>query len=290
MTSAATFDHVVVIDWSAAATPRLGADSIWCAWLDTRTGEIDLTNIATRRAAIDVLSSRLADANGRVLVGVDFPLGHPVGHAAATGLMTDDEPRAWRATWTHLAHHLAAPPDDADDRWRIAAELNRRIGTPHYWGAPPSRAGAHLPSTRPLTRRLADLRLTEERLHASGRRPFTVWQLLGAGSVGSQAITGIALLERLRARLSERVAVWPFDTGIDRAPDAPIVIAEVWPSTIVVDHVEHPVKDARQVVAVAEWLADAQHAGRLATMFTPLLDPTEVSRVVDEEGWVLGVE
>lgn len=283
------FDHLVVIDWSAAATPRLGADSIWCAWLDTRTGEIDLTNIATRLAAIDVLTSRLAGANGRVLVGVDFPLGHPVGHAAAAGLVTAAEPRAWRATWSHLARELAAPPDDADDRWRVAADLNRRIGTPHYWGAPPSRAGAHLTSTRPVTRRLADDRLTEERLRAGGRRPFTVWQLLGAGSVGSQAITGIALLERLRTRFGDNLHIWPFDTGIDRVPDAPIVIAEVWPSTIDFDHVEHPVKDARQVIALAEWLADAQHTGRLVSMFTPQVDPGDVDRVVGEEGWVLGV-
>lgn len=283
------FDHLVVIDWSAAATPRLGADSIWCAWLDMRTGEIDLTNIATRHAALDVLASRLAGANGRVLVGVDFPLGHPVGHAAAAGLITAAEPRAWRATWSHLARELAAPPDDAHDRWRVAADLNRRIGTPHYWGAPPSRAGTHLTSTRPVTRRLADDRLAEERLRAGGRRPFTVWQLLGAGSVGSQAITGIALLERLRTRFADALHIWPFDTGIDRVPDAPIVIAEVWPSTIDIDHVEHPVKDARQVLALAEWLADAQHTGRLASMFTPRVDPADVDRVVGEEGWVLGV-
>jgi len=60
------------------------------------------------------------------------------------------------------------------------------------------------------------------------------------------------------------------------------VFAEVWPSAVEFDHVDHPVKDARQVIALAHHLASAPIAA-------PTLSADEERIVMNEEGWVLGV-
>jgi hypothetical protein len=122
-----------------------------------------------------------------------------------------------------------------------------------------------------------------------------VWQLLGAGSVGSQVLTGIPVVHHLRhhVALRDRARVWPFETGLATTPaadvDDAIVIAEVWPSSIPFDHVDHPVKDARQVIALAHHLAALDAAGSLGPLFVPSLTASEAAAVVAEEGWVLGL-
>jgi hypothetical protein len=66
-------------------------------------------------------------------------------------------------------------------------------------------------------------------------------------------------------------------------------VAEVWPSAIAFDHVDHPVKDARQVIALAGHFATLDEAGTLATLFTPSMTDLQRDAVLAEEGWVLGV-
>lgn len=285
------FHRVVIVDWSASSTPVTGADSIWICTLDVATGSFDVANVPTRAAAFDAIVGAV-DIPGRVLLGVDVALGYPLGFATRLGLTGTP----WDAIWEHISLHLHDDHRNRNNRWIVAADLNRRLGTNHFWGAPTAATGEHLTSTRPAwtSRHLPAYRATERRLLERGRRPFSVWQLLGAGSVGSQSLTCIPVLQRLRElpRLGDRVRVWPFETGLvlpgptDGTNDAighnDIVVAEVWPSAIDVDHVEHPVKDARQVIALAHWFAthearemvpDATHADRAAAL---------------EEGWVLG--
>jgi precorrin-8X/cobalt-precorrin-8 methylmutase len=176
-----------------------------------------------------------------------------------------------------------------NNRWAVAAQLNRRLGSPHFWGTPRTRADEWLTVTRPVEE-LPRWRTVEQRLRDGGRYPFSAWQLYGAGSVGSQALTGIPVVQRLRRHpaLRDRSAVWPFETGLgmeNRADVvfADVVFAEVWPSAIPFDHIDHPVKDARQVIALAEHLATTPLA-------TPTLTAAELAVVLAEEGWVLGVE
>jgi len=47
----------------------------------------------------------------------------------------------------------------------------------------------------------------ERKLLASGRRPFSVWQLLGCGAAGSQTLLGLPVCERLRAGLDSGLAL-----------------------------------------------------------------------------------
>jgi len=283
------FDRIVIVDWSAAATPTRGADSIWICELDTRAGTEVTRNPPTRWEASDLVESA-ALRPGRTLVGVDFPLGYPTGFAAAVGLGAP----SWAAVWRHLGEAVDDDARNRNNRWDVAREWNRRLGTPHFWGSPPSQADEWLTARMPRSGHvLPPYRECEARLRGNGLRPFTVWQLLGAGSVGSQSLTGIPAMHRLRHHpdLERRVRVWPFETGLTSAPcaaiDDAVVIVEVWPSAIGFGHVDHPVKDARQVIALARHLADHDRAGTLGALFAPAVDHPD--RVVDEEGWVLGL-
>ncbi len=274
------FDRIVIVDWSANAAPKRGADSIWICTLDTASGAVTVANHPTRTSAFDALTVA-ADSPGRVLVGVDFPLGYPTGCAAALGVRGNP----WSAIWEFLSADLIDDRRNRNNRWTVAAEMNRRLGVNHFWGTPPSAASEHLTPTRPewTERHLPTYRATEQRLRDRGLRPFSAWQLLGAGSVGSQAITGIPAMQRLRLhpRLAGRVRVWPFETGLQLPDDDGIVVAEVWPSSIPFEHVDHPVKDARQVVALAQWFAS--HSAADATPASDIAGATAL-----EEGWVLG--
>ena len=295
-----TFDAIVVVDWSASSTPKVGADSIWSVWWDARTGEGEPVNHSTRRAARDHLVQSLLDrpAGTRVLVGIDVSLGFPAGFAARAGLL-EAAPHGtppWLATWRHLATVIEDDDRNANNRWAVAADLNQRLGAHHFWGVPAAHATDHLTTTKPARTEahLAELRVTEQHLTATGHRPFAAWQLLGTGSVGSQTLTAIPVLHHVRthAGLADQCAVWPFETGHHLPTTPDIVIAEVWPSALeqqAVDREPYDVKDARQVVAMARRIRQVQRSGALGDWFT-LREPIDAADDVQrEEGWVLGV-
>ena len=105
------------------------------------------------------------------------------------------------------------------------------------------------------------------RVEAVAAGAKSCWQLAYAGSVGAQALTGIAALARLRRdpRLDGAV-VWPFETGL-AAPDAPIALVEIYPSLLT--PAAHPIRDAGQVQAAAAAFAALDAAGGLAALFAP---------------------
>lgn len=303
----ALFDRIVVVDWSASTAPKLGRDSVWSHVLDVTTDAADTVNHPTRRDAEDHLREVLTGTAGRVLVGCDFSYGYPSGFAGAAGLLEGlpaGRP-AWRATWDHLTTAITDGPANANDRFAVASSLNTRIspGPGPFWGTTSDRhVGTALTRTKApgfphacRTGSLAEHRITERRLHTRGAHPSSTWQLAGIGSVGSQSLTGIPVVARWRAdpALSHRSVVWPFETGMTSDPtggrsDA-IVHAEVWPSSIAIDLDRHDVKDAAQVICLAEHLAALDADGRLAAAFRPTVTTDELAAVLDEEGWILGV-
>ncbi len=114
---------------------------------------------------------------------------------------------------------------------------------------------------------------------------------MGAGSVGSQALTGIPVVEALRDHPVSPVSrVWPFETGLSvhRETGPRIVHAEIWPGAVPLNPALHPVRDAAQVLTLARHLAALDRAGTLARWFTPRLDPQQTGIVIREEGWILG--
>ncbi len=192
------FDSYLMVDWSAANTPRRGRDSIWLCHL-VRHGNTLLAaapeNLATRQAAHErlreLLCTDLAQQRS-VLVGCDFPFGYARGLAERLGLSRP----AWRAVWDEIASRLQDGPDNANNRFDVATQLNARISGRAFpfWGCPTRKAAPCLAKThhrRHEAEGLAERRLTDMRL----RRLQPGWKLLGTGSAGSQALTGIPVVD-----------------------------------------------------------------------------------------------
>ncbi len=288
------FDRFVVVDWSANSAPKLGRDSIWIAVHD-RTGggtdHVSVTNLATRASATTFLAELFESDPGSItLLGVDFSLGYPNGTATALGAVGTP----WSAMWTLLAHSISDDDRNANNRFVVAGDLNQRLtgAAAPFWGCPPQAASRYLTTTKPTTTApLAPFRAVENELRAQGRRPFSSWQLLGAGAVGSQSLVGIPRLHDLRRRFSDRIEVWPFTTGFRAPPlDAgAIIVAEVWPSMFDIDAADHRVRDAAQVGTTARWMADTDATEGLAALFSPAMSPEVSAAAIAEEGWVLGV-
>ena len=227
------FDTHIVVDWSAAAVPATGENSIWWAAVIGEGCTLEPRNPPTRHKAIESLAAFIAhelDAGRRVLAGFDFPFGYPAGVAER---LTGEASAL--AVWDWLAEHVRDEPGNGNNRFEVAERMNgfwKGIGP--FWGRPrqwsqfkniPTKETAR--TCRPRERRIADKL-------AKGAK--TVWQLAYPGSVGSQVIVGLPALKRLLAdpRIGGRGCVWPFDTGL-MAPDAreaPLVLAEIYPSLL----------------------------------------------------------
>ena len=283
------FDTVVIVDWSASATPspkRPSANAVWIA-AEGAAG-FPSCYFRTRAEAMDHLAAFLAQehaAGRRTLAGFDFPFGYPRGFAAALTGRAEA-----RAVWAHLAGRITDGPANANNRFAVAAEINAALpGGGPFWGRPAGLALPALPERgRGRTRRFPERRLVEDRV----RSAQPAWKLYTAGSVGGQVLMGLPALHRLLAdpRL-DGIAAWPFDTGL-AAPAAPIVLAEIYPSLLAAAVAgEEGIRDAAQVRVAARAYAALDATGDLAPLFTaaPDLTPEERAVVAREEAWILGV-
>ncbi len=296
----ALFDSYLIVDWSARSVPgpaRPAKDSIW--WTLARRGDGGIAAeppayARTRAEAVERLASLLdaeRRAGRRLLAGFDFPFGYPAGVA---GRLTGT-PEAL-ALWGWLAGAIEDDAGNRDNRYAVAERINSAWdgrgpmwGRPAHWHHPdvPVKARERQPRDHPPENRLADER-------AQGAK--TVWQLAYNGSVGSQVLLGLPALERLRAdpRLAGHLAVWPFETGL-AAPEAPIVLAEVYPSLIraavAAARREGEVPDAAQTRVNALAFARLDAEGDLAPLFAgpPDLSPAARRLVETEEAWILGL-
>jgi hypothetical protein len=161
-------------------------------------------------------------------------------------------------------------------------------GVGPFWGRPATMVAPGVPEkgSARTGHGLPERRLVEERVR--GAQPC--WKLYTTGSVGSQALLGVARLVRLRAATG--AAVWPFDTGL-RPPQAPVVLAEVYPSLLdaaVKARPEGEIKDAAQVRLTAKAFAQLDAEQQLASLFGAGDDLTAAERatIAREEAWILG--
>ncbi len=288
------FDRYVTIDWSACNRPNTGKDSIWVCDLGAE-GEASSINPRTRRAAEAAVRDLLVTAvqrSERVLVGFDFPYAYPRGFAGALGL--DGPP--WRAIWQYLCGELRDDAENKSNRFQVAATINEHLGRDAFWGRPVTQ---EVHSLSPKKDRVAywseaeriglrEWREVERVLRENAVQPKSAWQLLGRGAVGSQALTGIPVVWRLRAdaALAGVSHVWPFEGGVPDVAEgrAVIVHAEIWPSLIAVPRVADQIRDQTQVIQLAKKFRETDRAGLLATWFAAAESPES-----KEEGWILGV-
>lgn len=301
------FNAYVMVDWSAAQAPKTGKDSIWIgvSKRDIRfRPTFEAHNPPTRQAAEALLREVLADLRrrqDRALLGFDFPLGYPRGTAAALGLKTSDEVTPQGAMWSYLGAYVVDKADNTNNRFSIAARMNRLMTDEArpFWGAPARDAQRWLSATKPADAAdaLPTLRLTEQRTQGRGKAGAkSVWQLMGAGSVGGQAIMGVPAVKRLTDELDGRALVWPFGTGW-RAPTPAdldgkeVVVAEIYPALVPAKPEPGEVADRAQVRTLCEHFAELDQAGKLAAAFAAPKDADEetVAAVEREEGWILGV-
>lgn len=287
----ALFDAWLMVDWSASSVPKRGRDSIWWALAEREGGEVQVTrceNPSTRAVAIERIAAILEEAGEgrRILVGADFPFGYAAGTAHAIAGSHD-----WRSLWARFHERIEDAPGNANNRLDVAAELNAAWdGNGPFWGTPDGKPRRNLPARKPhgygwrypAWRRAAERRLTTTK---------TAWQLCGAGSVGGQALVGIAALEGLRRRFRDRLQVWPLETGF-APPSAPIALAEIYPSMMTVSPAPRQTKDEAQVRTLALHYAGLDAEGLLESAMRGPDDLPETERagVLREEGWVLAQE
>lgn len=273
------FDGYMAVDWSASAEPVWNENSIWIAVYDAN-GMRELINPGTRHEAMDHIARLLTKATvegRRLLCGFDFPFGYPVGTAQ---MLTGKN--GWEAVWRRIAEVIVDHPNNWNNRFRAAAQLNEAFpGEGPFWGLPTGQQIEGILAHKPDPWRP---NLPPNRRHAEGLVPRAqeVWRLFFPGSVGSQALMGIAALERFRQRRTD-VQVWPFETLGEGERH---VLAEIYPSLI--DPCPgNEVLDARQVKAVAEVLRELDRREDLAGY---LRAPTGMpAHVRSEEALFLGV-
>ena len=146
------FDAYLFCDWSANSSPKVGKDSIWLAdgWFESNGSFVldDPENSPTRASAERRIRARLLrhnDAGRRTLIGFDFPFGYPEGSVSR---LTRHVDAGWRDLWSLLESKISDGPDNRNNRFEIAHELNTMVGERWYWGCPTTKATAYLAETK----------------------------------------------------------------------------------------------------------------------------------------------
>ena len=172
--------RVLAIDWSGAA---LHAERrIWLAEARDDQHLVRLEN-GQRRDDLTTWLLQEAARTPRMVIGLDFAFGFPAWFSRAVLHASSGQ-----AVWARVA--------ELGETWLRACE-------PPFWGRP----GCPRPCDRPGP----DLRWTEQAVTpVMGIRPKSVFQIGGAGSVGTGSLRGMPLLHRLHRA---GACVWPFEAG-----------------------------------------------------------------------------
>ena len=284
------FDLVIIVDWSAAAAPgpaRPSPDRCWIAWAEGNVLS-DAEYFRTRAACMARIHELLTNHDGRICIGFDFPFGYPAGSGLGGG----------RAAAARIALDLTSDETDKNNRFDVAARLNEEISgrMGPFWGCPAAAETACLTAKKPMFTHdeFMEWRIVEKYLRTVKKEHSisTVWKLYTSGSVGSQSLTGLKELNDLARKpdIAHRIKFWPFETNWDADLNG-IILTEIWPSLNNQASYDHPIKDARQVLACRDWLLEQIAAGKVREAFSKpdwLLQSDE-NKCRVEEGWILGV-
>lgn len=201
----------VAVDWSGRASGDHRA--IWTAVVEDGA-VVDLASGQSRAAAIDAITA-LARVEPDLVVGLDFAFSLPRWFADEVGAAT------------------------AEALWRVVASNGEewlRGCQPPFWGRPGRRRP---PDT-------VELRRAEVEVAAvGGIRPKSVFQVAGAGAVGTGSLRGMPHLLRLA---EAGFAIWPMHDAGPRHPRA----LEIYPRLLTGPVVKRSL-DARRLHLEERW-------------------------------------
>lgn len=167
---------VIAIDWSGDATSRGQREHIWMATV-TEGRLTDLSSGRTRNEVIDILVSQI-DSVSQLTVGLDFAFSFPSWFVREQGLSEIGE------LWDLVARE--------GEHWLSGCR-------PPFWGRPGT--------PRPVLP--GHFRVTDSSCRpVAGITPKSVFQIGGAGAVGTGSVRGIPHLRNLR---EAGFSIWPFD-------------------------------------------------------------------------------
>jgi hypothetical protein len=178
--------RAIAVDWSGAT--HTARSHIWLAEA-IQPGQ--LLRLEAGRDRDELCAHLLSLPTDGLVIGLDFAFSFPAWFLEHLGITSAAD------LWSHVTCHGEA--------WLAGCE-------PPFWGRPGRR--------RP-TLELPALRRTDRAVPStSGIVPKSVFQVGGAGAVGTGSIRGMPLLRRLHAH---GAAIWPFTTG-----GTPILV-EIYP-------------------------------------------------------------
>ena len=204
--------RVVGVDWSGDQGPgqrgKIWA-AVWTASGSSKDGKVVLENGRTRMELMEWLVE-LARETPRMVVGFDFTFSYPAWFLRELGI--GSAPEFWR---------LVA--DGQGERW-----LHKDCEDGRFWGRAGSRRHGKKPAEfcgehghRMLRRAETVLKVRAEMTdplqiaRIAGIAPKSVFQIGGAGAVGTASLRGMPGLLRLR---SAGFKIWPYDAPSVKKP------------------------------------------------------------------------
>ncbi len=207
--------RVIAVDWSGSADIKAQRRGIWlCEW--NGAGVVRLEGGRTRDELVRALVDAI-DADAALAIGLDFAFGFP-------GWFVEQEAGG-------SPHRLWTVATELGESWLARCE-------PPFWGRP-GKARPVDDEARPAFRQ------TERETRAvRGIRPKSVFQIGGAGSVGTGSIRGMSALHALS---NAGATIWPFD-----AASLPVVV-EIYPRLLTGDVKKANAEARAAYLAMREW-------------------------------------
>jgi hypothetical protein len=208
------FTHFLAVDWSGAKGPRQKGIAVALAKAAGGAPKLLLPPDPKGWARDEVLAL-LAGLEGPTLVGLDLGISLPFADAGAFFPGWDASPADARGLWALIDRLCANNPHLEAGSFVTHPEAARyfRHGKDHE--------GDRFLLPGAATRE-GRFRLAETAQRASGVRPVSNFNLVGAAQVGKSSLTGMRMLHRLAGR----IPVWP----VDPLPDEGSVITEIYTS------------------------------------------------------------
>jgi hypothetical protein len=208
------FTHFLAVDWSGAKGPR--QKGIAVALAKAAGGAPVLLPPPDRKGwARGEVLALLAGLEAPTLVGLDLGISLPHADAGAFFPGWDASPADARGLWA-LIDRLCA-----DDPHLEAGSFVTHPEAARYFRHGKDHEGDRFLLPGAATRE-GRFRLAETAQRASGVRPVSNFNLVGAAQVGKSSLTGMRMLHRLTGR----IPVWP----VDPLPDEGSVITEIYTS------------------------------------------------------------